>query len=97
MLTSEEVHEVSRDVAVGTNDTALTRWSRRPGGTRGALNRSYIRPQRTFNHILLQQTLIWRRVVKDLWSTKLIYTAFIIVARCDSNFMAETQKASWEL
>lgn len=58
MLTSEEVHEVSCDVAIGTDDTAVTRWSGGPRWTRGALNRSYICLQRTLNQIVLQKALI---------------------------------------
>lgn len=42
LLTSKEVHEVSCDVAVGTNNTAVTRWSREAGWTWWALNRSYM-------------------------------------------------------
>lgn len=42
LLTSKELHEVSCDVAVGTNDTAVTRWSGGARWTLWALNRSYI-------------------------------------------------------
>lgn len=58
MLTSEEFHEVSCDIAVGTDDAALTNWSGRARWTRGALNRSNVCPPRTLNQILLQQALI---------------------------------------
>lgn len=63
MLTSEEVHKVSCDVAVGADDTALTGWSGRSRWTRGALNRSHIRLPGTLNHIGLQQALIYRMEV----------------------------------
>lgn len=63
MLTSEEGHEVSCDVAVGADDTALTGWSGRSGWTRGTLNRSHVRLPGTLNHIVLQQALIYRRDV----------------------------------
>lgn len=60
MLTSEELHEVSGDVAIGTDDPAVTRWPRWPRWTRGALNRSHICLQRSLDDIFLQQALICR-------------------------------------
>lgn len=58
ILTSEERHEVSRDVAIGTDDAALTGRSGGARWTGRALDCSHIRPQRALNQILLQQALI---------------------------------------
>lgn len=57
-MESEEVHEVSCDIAVGRDDTAVARWTGRTGRTRGTLNGSDIRLQRTLNQIVLEQALI---------------------------------------
>lgn len=58
-LTSEEVHEISCDVAVGTDDAAVPRWSWRTGGTGWALNGSHIGFRIAIDTIFLQQPLIY--------------------------------------
>lgn len=58
VLTSEEVHEVSCDVAIGTNDAAIARWSGRSSWAGRALNGSYICQPGAVNQIVLQEALI---------------------------------------
>lgn len=60
VLTSEELHEVSGDIAIGTDDPAVTRWPRGSRWTRRALNRSHICLQWSLDNIFLQQALICR-------------------------------------
>lgn len=65
IFTSEEVHEISCDIAVGCEDAAVTRWSRRAWWAWRALDRPHIRGQRTATCIALQQALICKKVIKN--------------------------------
>lgn len=89
MLTFKEVHEVGRDVSIGANDTAVTRWTGGPRWTRGTLMHPEVCPGSTFTLVLLQQALVWMvekiRVIENSgWNVGLTGTELTLDVVSDS-------------